>query len=322
MRCCGGTVPLRQPPVGRPAQLRCRLVTGRLTKPEIDPAYHLLADPATTIAYFLTLDCINFGSGYFPSMRKRPGLSGYFTVALSLKEAFERDGVWSAERLARLTTVDCAATFGQMPEFPLMPLFASALNDLGHLLLAQYDGDPMRLVAAAQGSAERFAQLLTAMPYYRDVAAYNGLEIAFFKRAQLAAADLALALYELRERAGPDAACGQIAPSLPDPLFDDLDRLTIFADNLVAHVLRVDGVLRYKPDLLARIDAELPIPSGSAEEIEIRACAVHAVELLKAELARRDVAVTSSDLDYYLWTRGGAARYKVQPRHRSPGVYY
>ena len=51
------------------------------------------------------------------------------------------------------------------------------------------------------------------MPYYRDVAAYNGLEIAFFKRAQLAAADLALALYELRERAGPDAACGQIAPS-------------------------------------------------------------------------------------------------------------
>src|SRR5262245_50141190 len=64
--------------------------------PTIDPWYHYLAEPEGTLAYFLTLDTINFGSGYFPHMRKRAGLSGYFNVALSLKEAFERDGVWHA----------------------------------------------------------------------------------------------------------------------------------------------------------------------------------------------------------------------------------
>jgi hypothetical protein len=107
-----------------------------------------------------------------------------------------------------------------------------------------------------------------------------------------------------------------------EPLFHDLDRLTIFADNVVPHVLRVDGLLRYAPDLLARIEAEVPIPSGSPEEIELRACAVHVVELLKAELARAGHLVTSGQLDYYLWNRGRGSVYKSRPRHRSPGVYY
>ena len=50
----------------------------------------------------------------------------------------------------------------------------------------------------------------------------------FYKRAQIVPADLALA---------------GVAE------FDDLDRLTIFADNLVPHVLRVDGVLAYDAEL-------------------------------------------------------------------------
>jgi hypothetical protein len=279
-----------------------------ITTPTLDPAYHFVGDADDTLAYLLTLDTINFGSGYFPRMRKRGALSGYYTVAVSLKEAFEREGVWDAAGLAAMTPARCAAVFGQAPDFPLMALFAQALADLGHLLLAEYDGQPRALLSAADGSAERLSSLLTAMPFYRDVATHDGQPVAFYKRAQLAPADLALAL------APPTGASA--------PLFADLDRLTIFADNLVPHVLRVDGVLRYDPALLARINAEEPIPAGSAEEVEIRACAVHAVELLKAELHRRGQPVTANQLDYYLWNRGGGPHYKAQPRHRSPGVYY
>ena len=279
-----------------------------VTAPSLDPTYHFLADEQGTLTYLLTLDTINFGSGYFPRLRKRGTLSGYYTVAVSLKEAFERDGVWDAERLATMTPDRCAAIFGQAPDFPLMGLFAQALTDLGHLLLAEYGGQPRALLDAAGGSAERLAGLLTAMPYYRDVSSHDGQPAAFYKRAQLAAADLALALTPPQKGA--------------TPLFHDLDRLTIFADNLVPHVLRVDDVLRYDPDLLARINAAQPIVAGSPEEVEIRACAVHAVELLKAELVQRGRSVTANQLDYYLWNRGGAPRYKALPRHRIPGVYY
>ncbi len=65
--------------------------------------------------------------------------------------------------------------------------------------------------------------------------------------------------------------------------FGDLDRLTIFADNLVPHVLRVDGVLRYDDPLAARIDAGELLEPGR-EEREIRACALHACESIAAEL--------------------------------------
>ena len=42
--------------------------------------------------------------------------------------------------------------------------------------------------------------------------------------------------------------------------FHDLDELTIFADNLVPHVLRVDGVLAYDGHLARQIEGQELIP--------------------------------------------------------------
>jgi Potential Queuosine, Q, salvage protein family len=261
--------------------------------PELDPATHYLGDQASTLAYVVTLDAINFGSGYFPHLRKRPGLSGYFTVASALKDRFEEAGPLSPYELQRLSAEACSVMFGQAePDAAveeLMALFARALNDLGRLVATRYGGDFRAMVDAADGSAGALVGILAEMPFYQDV--------GFYKRAQLTAADLSVA---------------RVAH------FGDLDQLTIFADNLVPHVLRVDGVLRYDPELLGRINREELIPSGSREELEIRACAVHAVELIKAQLD----GVTSMQLDYVLWNRGQAPAYKAQPRHRTRTVFY
>jgi hypothetical protein len=261
--------------------------------PELDPETHFVGDPDTTLAYIVTLDAINFGSGYFPHLRKRPGLSGYFTVASSLKDLWQARGPLSAPELQAMRPPECASIFGQSLQDPavaeLMALFARALNDLGDYVAGQFRGSFRRLVDAADKSAEMLATILAAMPFYTDR--------GFYKRAQLTAADLSIA---------------GVAE------FRDLDRLTIFADNLVPHVLRVDGVLRYAPGLLERIDRGDLIPAGSPEELEIRACALHAVELIR----RRIEAVTSMQLDYVLWNRGQAPAYKAQPRHRTRTVFY
>src|SRR5438270_3783298 len=102
---------------------------------ELDPATHYLGEPEATLAYVVTLDAINFGSGYFPHLRKRAGLSGYFTVASSLKDVFEAHGPLGADALSAVTHNDCARMFGQTLDDPpvaeLMGLFAQALNDLG-----------------------------------------------------------------------------------------------------------------------------------------------------------------------------------------------
>lgn len=282
----------------------------RAIAPQLDTATHYLGEPRDTLAFFVTLDAINFGSGYFPHLKKRPGMSGYFTVASSLTDHYREHGPIPPHRLAEISADDCAVIFGQVREQPvvreLMQLFSTALNDLGRLVIGSYGGLFTSLVESANHSAEKLVTLLSEMKFFRDVERYGDLNVPFYKRAQLTAADLSLALN--RQGLGR---------------FDDLDRLTIFADNLVPHVLRVDQVLAYEKQLADRIDREDLIPPGSEEEIEIRACAVDAVERMAECLRAQSIPVTSMGLDYVLWNRGQEKKYKaIKPRHRTRTIYY
>ena len=54
------------------------------------------ADDETRAAFSLQLNAINFGSGWFPTLRKPPGLSGFRTVEAGLR----RRGPWTAARAA------------------------------------------------------------------------------------------------------------------------------------------------------------------------------------------------------------------------------
>ncbi len=284
-----------------------------MAQPEVAPAWdeetHYRGDPDALLAYVLSLESVNFGSGWFPRLRKRPGRSGYYTVALGLKERFEAAGPWSAEELNALETAELARILGQDAGDPdvaeLLSLFTRALRDLGRLVRDRHGGRFAALVAEAGGSAQTLVALLARMPFFRDVGRYAELEVPFYKRAQLAAADLALAF----EGKGPGR-------------FEDLARLTAFADNLVPHVLRLEGALEYAPELLRRIEAGALLAAGTPEEVEIRAAAVHGVERLVEALRRQGAPATAQELDFRLWHRGQRPEFKAQPRHRTRSVYY
>jgi hypothetical protein len=265
-----------------------------------DPGRMRLGTVAETVMFVVALDAVNFGSGWFPVLRKRPGMSGYHTVAT----AFREHGAPTAGWLAEVTTADCCELFGQRPDEPaaeLMARFAEAWNQLGRLLLDDHGGEATHLVEAAGHRAEHLVELLRTAEHFDDRRTYRGLDVPFYKRAQITAADLHAAL----RGEGPGR-------------FDDLDRLTIFADNLVPHVLRLDGVLELAPDLVAAIERGELVPEGSEAEVELRACAVDAVERLVARLPGE----TAARLDTVLWNRGGGTVYKAVPRHRTRTVSY
>jgi hypothetical protein len=260
--------------------------------PLAGPAVALIdAERERAAALWLTLDAINFGSGWFPTLRKRPGMSGYHTIASALQERFERLGPWGAEELCELDAAQLADVLGQDPRHELMVLFAASLRDLGQRLCATYDGSFLGPIEAAGTSALALVGELGSWECFADISHYQGLTVPFLKRAQIAAADL--------QRAGVAR-------------FADLDRLTMFADNLVPHVLRLDGVLHFSDPLLARIEAGELLEHGSSEEVEMRACAVHAVELIVAALPGSCAAA----IDQLLWERGAQPRYKARPRPR------
>lgn len=172
------------------------------------------ADPEAAAAFAICMNAINFGSGWWPTIRKRPAHSGYATMAAGVEERFAGVGPWTAAELVALDADAIAAVVGQDPEHPLMPQFAAALRD-------------------------------------------------------------------------------------------------------VPHILRVDGVLKLDPDLIARIEGEALLTHGSPEEVELRACAVHAIELLAATSN-----LTPAEIDSALWNRGRDPRYKSLPRPRSRNTAY
>jgi hypothetical protein len=270
--------------------------------PVLDPERHYLEGSREDVAgYLLVLDAVNFGSGWFPTLRKRAGCSGYYTVSWSLADHYRAHGPWSNDELRQMDADTVADVLGQERGHELMGLYAEALRQLGAWL---GDKPPLTAVEAASTgavspvcrgltppprgtSAQVLAAALREMPFFDDA--------GFWKRAQITANDFQLA-------------------GILD--FEDIDELTIFADNLVPHVLRVDGVLVYDDALAARIDSGELLPPGD-EEREIRGCAVHACELIARELG-----VPPRTLDVWLWNRGQGGRYKPRPRHRTRTVYY
>jgi hypothetical protein len=258
--------------------------------PALDPERHYLEGPPEDVAsYLLTLDAVNFGSGWFPTLRKRHTggrpVSGYFTVAWALADQFRAHGPWTNAQLRAVRADEVAGVLGQAPDHELMALYAQALRSLGAFL---GERSTLDVVHEARGSAVALAETLAGgMAMFHDA--------GFFKRAQIVPSDLALA---------------GVAE------FSDLDRLTIFADNLVPHVLRCDGVLVYDERLAARIDAGRPLRMG-AQEREIRGCAVHACRLIAERLG-----MDERTLDQRVWNRGQAPAYKARPRHRCHTVYY
>jgi hypothetical protein len=186
---------------------------------------------------------------------------------------FEELGTDTNALTRRLTARGTPWTAAELRGLEVAEVAETLALPAGHELTRHYT-DGLRALGAwlreplpLDGSAQAFAATLPFAP-----------DPGFHKRSQIAANDLALA--------------GVAA-------FADLDRLTVFADNLLPHVLRHDGVLELDPALAARIDAGEELAHGSREEVELRACAVHACEQLAAA-----AGVPPRTLDNWLWHRG------------------
>ena len=264
---------------------------GAVPEPGLDPLTHYLEGSEADVASFLiTLDAINFGSGWFPTLRKRrrpdgSPCSGYFTVAWGLADRFRAHGPWTTTQLRGLSTQEVAATLGQPADHELMALYAEGLRALGRFL---GDRSALDLAAEARGSAATLARAIAG-------SCAQWADRGFYKRAQLLASDL--------------QAAGVAR-------FSDLDTLTIFADNLVPHVLRCEGVLVYSDALAGHVDAGRSLPMGPWER-EIRAGAVHACVQLSGRLG-----IPERHLDHVLWNHGQRPEIKARPRHRCRTVYY
>lgn len=304
---------------GAVEEVAARLATGAVPLPEWDVELHPVGrDEAETATLVLVLDALNFC--FWP----QPGsdlprwsvtwrgarYDGYLALAAALRRAVERGvPLADADYLSGLDLDGVRELLAGDPdtqEIPLIEARLANLREVGLALRDRWEGSFATAIRAAGGSAVRLiAEVLDALPSFRDVAEYRGREARFYKRAQILVADLHGAL----DGRGLGA-------------FDDLDRLTTFADYKVPQILRRFGILDYHPGLAEAIARYELIPPGDEREVEIRAATIWAVELLRRALAERGRQLRAFEIDWLLWHASQSLPPDAEPYHRTLTIYY
>lgn len=198
------------------------------------------------------------------------------------------DGQW----MAAVTRADLLHLFAGTIEMPMVNQRVAILNEIGATLVERFSGKfhvwaascDRAVYAAGNGMLER---LVADFPRFEDCSIYNGHRVQFYKLAQLSLWSLH-AVYVRLGHAG----------------FQDLSRLTAFADYIVPVALRLMGIIEYTPDLEARIRGGVLISRDSTDEIEIRAHTIFATALLTDAINLHrpvDKQLVIPQVDYRLW---------------------
>ena len=290
-----------------------KLSAEKIAAPSWNTFYHFYGKKEETIAYLLVLDSINFcfwpalGNPKWEIEYQSEKFSGYFALAASLKKALE-SGVplTNAQYLAKLSLKEFKKFLGGTGDLQLLEFRVRSLNELGQMLMREYQGKAYALVESTEQSALKLIRLVAEkLPSFRDKAEYQGKKVFFYKRAQLFAADL----------------CGA-SQGKEWGFFHDIDLLTAFADYKLPQVLRHVEVLRYEKALAQKVDHHTLLDAGSPEEVEIRANTIWAVELIRQELLVQGKNLKAMEIDWILWNLGQQEDYRKHPYHRTLTVFY
>ncbi|KAK7186520.1 hypothetical protein DPSP01_002047 [Paraphaeosphaeria sporulosa] len=196
-------------------------------------------------------------------------------------------------------------------EIPMFNLRVHCLREAGRVLHDHFDGSVVTLIQDAKGSAAGLVNLLAdRFSCFKDESNYERKKVRFLKRAQIFVADL-WAAFE-------GEGYGE---------FNDIDKITMFADYRVPQILHSLGLISYCPPLEGRIRRGEIIESGHSWEVQIRGCSIWAIELLRREILKiqPNAKVNAILLDFFLYDLAKEkekAGEETLPHHRTRSIWY
>ncbi|KAJ2225510.1 hypothetical protein IWW45_007842 [Coemansia sp. RSA 485] len=261
---------------------------------------------------------------------------GYWTLCAAINRAI-RSGVdmadarvygnISEELMQMVFRTDDPQSQEQMP---MMEHRIRVLHEVGRVLVDKYNGRFSNLVRGCEGSAQKLVEtVVKEFPCFRDEHRFDGRPVCLYKRAQILVADI-WACFEGR-------GLGR---------FDDIDKVTMFADYRVPQALYHFGALRYSSRLLEflrrseaaviaaadeqEVADDVPVvpgllPSGHRWEVEIRGNSIWAVECIRQHIFKTTgVLVSAILIDFYMWdySKLHADAMKNIPIHLTRSIFY
>ncbi|PSR99218.1 hypothetical protein BD289DRAFT_361371 [Coniella lustricola] len=279
-----------------------------------------------TVNFIFTMDLLNFSFWSRLPDEKRFAVeyrgktwTGYWSLVAALQRALDEDvpitdpHFWHDENECSLEKLRHIFRSTTDEEIPLLEERLTCLQEAGKVLYKRYACSVVNLIGAAQGSAAGLVNILAEdFSCFRDEFKWQGRKkpVRFLKRAQILVADL-WACFE-GESYGA---------------FRDIDKITMFADYRVPQVLTTMGCLSYSPPLMTAITERELIESGTSWEMQMRACSIWCVELIKREIQRNhpEVQVNAILIDFFLYDLMKELEAKGQesvPHHRTRSIWY
>jgi hypothetical protein len=306
--------------------------------------------------YVLCLDALNFCFWPYPNLE-------YEHLAIALTKVAQEDegnllkvelrgdsdnecSSWNATHFALHPNQLCQMTPSKMNQLlgPYLPAPPQGLEDclpnlaercrllrevgFGLLHHTTYRGSILALLEETQQSASKLVYLiLQIFPGFRDTTIHpsSGRQVCFYKRAQIFVGDLWAALGSQNSQIKLKAC-----------QFQDIHKLTMFADYRVPQVLRDEGALIYSKSLAQKIDSSTILAPNSPEELYIRATTIVAVdrlvELIRKKSKDADNEIKTADVgdiywcairvDWHLWQVGEARIPHMKKHHCVRTIFY
>ncbi|XP_068146644.1 queuosine 5'-phosphate N-glycosylase/hydrolase [Drosophila tropicalis] len=278
-----------------------------------DPKYAEAAD------WIFVVDTLNFcfwtPDNY--TKYKVNGYTGYFALCAAIKRAVDEGiDIISPKYYSQVDAKTLNHIFRSDDGETKIPLFQQrldSLHEVGKVLLDKYEGRFENVIKAAKSSAVSLLQLVVQeFPCFRDQAEYAGKHVSILKRAQILVGDI---------------WCGYKGEGLG--FFNDIDKITMFADYRVPQVLVYFKSLEYSKELLEVLNKDTILQNGDPREVEIRGASIYIIEQVKdrvLELLHKDQhsSVNSVLIDQYLWDYRRKHQEKMAdiPFHKVLSIYY
>jgi hypothetical protein len=178
------------------------------------------------------------------------------------------------------------------------------VREAGLILIYKYNHSYNNVLKEAYYDVSKALSLtIKNFPSFDDRALFQGKEIEFHKRAQV--------------------LLGSISKITKNTLtLVNVDKLLGGADYRIPQLLRHLKILEYSEPLARKVDDEELLLSGSNEEIEIRACTLWVIHLMRNMYNRYfKEKINPIELDGYLWRFSGTIR-GIKPHHRVISINY
>ncbi|KAG7285387.1 hypothetical protein NEMBOFW57_010014 [Staphylotrichum longicolle] len=282
--------------------------------------------PEATVAFIFTMDLLNFSfwselpdAERFAIEYRGQRWTGYWSLVAAMQRALD-EGIpitdshfWQDEEECTLDVLRQVFRSCTNEEMPLLAERLACLREAGKVLYERYECHPINLIEEANGSAAALVNLLARdFSCFRDEHVFDGRRkpIRILKRAQILVADL-WACFE-------GEGYGK---------FRDIDKITMFADYRVPQILNTMGCISYSPPLDTAIRLKKDIPCGKSWEMQLRACSIWCVELIRREIVKRYPGTHTNAIliDFFLYDtikEMEAAGQESVPHHRTRSIWY